>query len=107
VGTNTVTWNGSIAAGGSVTITITALVKSTVAPGTIVSNQATFAFDADVNGSNESSASTDDPGQPGKADATSFTVAAAVAGIPTLDERALLALGLLLAGLGAWWIRRS
>jgi uncharacterized repeat protein (TIGR01451 family) len=73
VGTNTVTWNGVVPGGGSVAITITA----TIDPGTeglTVANQGTFAFDADGDGGNEASGATDDPGEPGAADPTSFVV---------------------------------
>ncbi|QBB70058.1 DUF11 domain-containing protein [Pseudolysobacter antarcticus] len=70
---NTVGWNGSIAAGGSVTITILATINSGTAPGAI-SNQGTVAFDADGNGTNESTALTDDPGLPGTSDPTSFNL---------------------------------
>lgn len=74
VGTNTVTWNGSIPAAGSVTITINATINL-LTGGTVISNQGTAFFDADGNGTNESSALTDDPGQPGASDPTQFTVA--------------------------------
>src|SRR6185295_1339273 len=93
-GTNTVTWNGSIPAGGSVTITINATILPSAA-GTTVSNQGTIAFDADGNGTNEATAQTDDPGTPGAANPTSFAVAAAVGpSIPTLSPLGLLLLGL-------------
>jgi uncharacterized repeat protein (TIGR01451 family) len=72
VGTNTVTWNGSLAPGASVTITITATINNT-ATGT-VSNQASFSYDADGNGSNETSGVSDDPGTGTPNDPTSFTV---------------------------------
>jgi uncharacterized repeat protein (TIGR01451 family) len=74
--TNTVTWNGSIASGGSVTVTVQATVKATTAAGTVVSNQGTVRYDGDGNGTNESSASTDDPGLAGASDPTVFTVTA-------------------------------
>ena len=74
VGTRTVTWNGSLANGASVTITINATIAASTASGTMVSNQGTANFDADGNGTNESSALTDDPGVGGAADPTSFTV---------------------------------
>ena len=77
---STVTWNGSIASGGSVTITINARVKPAVGPGASVANQATVAFDADVDGVNESATATDDPGLPGALDPTAFTVTS-----PSLD----------------------
>jgi uncharacterized repeat protein (TIGR01451 family) len=74
--TNTVVWNGSIASGGSVTVTLQAVVKAATAVGTVVSNQGTVRYDGDGNGTNESSTPTDDPGLPGASDATAFTVTA-------------------------------
>ena len=106
VATNTVTWNGAIAADGSVTITIQATIKSNVPVGTTITNQATFAFDADGNGTNESSGVSDDPGAPGSANPTSVVVAAAVIDIPTLDNLGLLLLAMLLALGGARVMRR-
>ncbi|MGN6185073.1 MAG: hypothetical protein ACTHQM_15635, partial [Thermoanaerobaculia bacterium] len=79
VGTNTVTWNGSVPAAGSVTITINATINSGT-QGQTISNQGQISFDADLNGSNETSAATDDPGQGGAADATSFVVGASQIG---------------------------
>ena len=74
--TNTVAWNGSIATGGSVTVTAQAMVKAATAVGTMVSNQGTVRYDGDGNGTNESAVSTDDPGQAGAANPTVFTVTA-------------------------------
>ncbi|MEO8257469.1 MAG: FG-GAP-like repeat-containing protein [Acidobacteriota bacterium] len=74
----TVTWNGSVPANGSVTITINGQVGPLNTPGTVISNQGTVLFDADDNGSNESTASTDDPTVTGAANPTSFTVITAV-----------------------------
>jgi hypothetical protein len=71
---NSVTWDGSIASGGSVTITINATVKPTVALDTTVSNQASISYDANVDGTNESSAVTDDPSVGGADDPTDFVV---------------------------------
>jgi uncharacterized repeat protein (TIGR01451 family) len=74
IGTNTVTWDGSLAPlGGSVTITITATINPGTA-GTTISNQGTIRFDANVNGSNESTVLTDDPTVAGAANPTSFTI---------------------------------
>ena len=85
VGTNTVTWNGGIAAGGSVTITITATVTGAI--GAVISNQGTVSFDADLNGSNESTVLTDDPSAAGAANPTTFTVrGAAVAATKTVSS---------------------
>ncbi|MBK9608127.1 MAG: DUF11 domain-containing protein, partial [Betaproteobacteria bacterium] len=64
-GTNTVTWNGSVPAGGSVTLTIGATVNAN-ATGAL-SNQGTVLYDADLDGSNETTAITDDPRTPGAA----------------------------------------
>jgi uncharacterized repeat protein (TIGR01451 family) len=76
--TGTVTWNGAIAAGSSVTVTIQATVKPGTAPYTIVSNQGTIRFDADGNGTNESTVLTDDPSLPGVSDPTNFVVPVSV-----------------------------
>jgi uncharacterized repeat protein (TIGR01451 family) len=74
IGTNTVTWNGSLAPlGGSVTITISATINAGTA-GTVLSNQGTAAFDSDGNGTNETTVLTDDPSVGGAADPTSFSV---------------------------------
>jgi uncharacterized repeat protein (TIGR01451 family) len=92
---NTVHWNGSIAAGSSVTITITAVI-TTGAAGTSISNQGTIHFDADGNQTNESTVETDDPAVAGASDPTTFQVLS-VAEIPTLSEVGLATLALLLA----------
>ena len=72
--TGTVVWNGAIASGGSVTVTILATVKASTAAETVVSNQATVRYDGDGNGSNEASALTDDPRTAAAGDATTFKV---------------------------------
>lgn len=102
VGTNTVTWNGQIAAnGGTVTITINATILPTaLGP---ISNQGTINFDADGNGTNEASVQTDNPALPGANDPTAFIVAASITDIPTLSEIGLAAMALLLAS-GAFLI---
>ncbi len=91
----TVHWNGSIPAGGSVTITITAIVDTGTA-GQTVSNQGTVFFDADGNGTNESSILTDDPATAAANDPTSFAVDV-LPQVPTLSEAGLALLALLLA----------
>lgn len=105
VATNTVAWNGSVPAGGDVTITITA----TVGPGTEgdeILNQGTVFFDADLDGANESSLETDDPGAAGAADPTGFVVAGIdIAEIPTATETGLAILTILLMMAG-WEIMR-
>ncbi len=108
-GTNTVTWNGSIPSGGSVTITITATILPAAA-GHTVSNQGSISYDSDGNGTNESTAQTDDPGVAGAANPTSFTVASAsLIDVPTLSTLglALLALGLAILGFAMLKRRKS
>jgi uncharacterized repeat protein (TIGR01451 family) len=80
-GSNTVTWNGILAPGASVTITIQATIRSEAVPGTTIQNQGTINFDADVNGSNESSTVTDDPGTAGVGDATGFVLLPGLSGV--------------------------
>ena len=103
---NTVNWDGTIAAnGGTVTITIHATI--TASTGQTISNQGQAFFDADGNGTNESSVSTDDPAEEGSADPTEFVVgAASVLEIPTLDGLGLALLGLALMGVAMLALRR-
>jgi uncharacterized repeat protein (TIGR01451 family) len=72
-GQNRINWNGSLAPGASVTILIQARVDALL--GSVESNQATLAFDADGDGTNESSGVSDDPTRPGTADPTTISVA--------------------------------
>ena len=109
VATNTVTWNGGLAGGGSVTITINATINSGVSPGTTISNQGAIAYDADSNGTNEAAAVTDDPATQPSGDPTSFQVVAEPpppAAIPALDGLGLAVLAALLSFAGAWVLRR-
>ena len=96
---NTVEWDGAIAVGGSVTITIDTLIVVAAT----VSNQGTIAFDADGDGVTESTALTDDAWQRGAADPTVFPPAH----IPTLSRGGTLLLLALLAGLGVVALRRT
>jgi len=95
-GGNTAHWNGVIPAGGQVTITITATVSNGT-PGQTICNQGTISFDADGNGTNESTQLTDDPGTAAVDDPTCFQVTTAPV-VPTLSGLGLAALALLLAG---------
>ena len=101
MGTNTVTWSGSIAANSSVTITLTATIVLGTAVGMPITHPGTIAYDADGNGTNEAVTLTDDPALPGGQNPTTFAVAAAV--IPVLGPfgTALLALLVAAAGLAA------
>jgi uncharacterized repeat protein (TIGR01451 family) len=93
VGANTVTWNGSIAGGGTVTITIQAFVKSGTM-GSTISNQATVSYDSDANGTNDASRVSDDPSTIAPNDPTSFQV---VGSVPALSQMMLLLLAAALA----------
>lgn len=92
---NTATWNGSIPVGGMVTITVTATIDLGTA-GTTICNPASIAFDADGNGTNESSATSD---------ACCFPVLPTSA-IPGLSVSGLVALALLLAVFALARLRR-
>ncbi|MEO6193364.1 MAG: IPTL-CTERM sorting domain-containing protein [Thermoanaerobaculia bacterium] len=100
---STVNWNGSIPAAGSVTITITATINAGVAAGTTISNQGSVSYDADLNGSNETTVQTDSPAAAGASDPTTFVVVGGgvIPPIPTLSEVGLMALGFFLL-LAAW-----
>ena len=107
VATNTVTWNGTIPASGTVTITIRATILPSAA-GTTVSNQGTIAFDGDGNGTNEATGRTDDPGLGGASDPTLILVSAeAGAAIPTLSIVALILFGIFQAALALALLRRG
>jgi len=95
VGTNTVTWNGAVAGGGSVTITVQAFVHSGTS-GTTISNQATVSYDSDGNGTNDATRQSDDPSTPAPSDATSFAV---VGIVPALSRTMILLLAAVLAAM--------
>jgi uncharacterized repeat protein (TIGR01451 family) len=97
-GTRTVTWNGAVPAGGTVTVT----VQATVVAGTLgqsLVNQAALAFDADPDGANEAAGVSDDPGAGGTSDPTVVTVGREALDFHTLppcriaDTRGTSALG--------------
>lgn len=90
----TVHWNGSIAAGADVTITIHATVPAG-SSGTI-SNQGTIHFDGDHNGTNESTTVTNAPVSGGP---TTFVAVSAVK-VPTLSPALLFAMMTLLMAAG-------
>jgi uncharacterized repeat protein (TIGR01451 family) len=102
----TVHWNGTIAAnGGSVTITITAIVNTGTA-GSTISNQGTVSYDSNGDGTNDATGGTDDPGTQPAGDPTSIVVAAPPTPIPTLSEVGLIALALALAAAALFLVRR-
>lgn len=104
---NTVTWNGSIPAGGSVTLTIVATVETGTA-GQTITNQATFTYDANGDGTNDTPGVTDDPGTGDPDDPTSFVAQpASVVDIPTVSEWGALILLLALASAAMVFLRRQ
>jgi uncharacterized repeat protein (TIGR01451 family) len=105
VATHTVTWNGSIPAGGTVTITIHATINAGTA-GQTISNQGTVSYDSNGDGTNDATGSTDNPATPAAGDPTSVVVAAPAAPIPTLSELGLIALALALAAAALVLVRR-
>lgn len=96
-GTNTVLGNGTVGVGEPVTVTLEADVLAP--PGTEISNQAIVRYDSDNDGSNDTTAPSDDPTSTASGDATLFVVGAIVLEIPTLGEWGLnlLTLGLLVS----------
>ncbi len=103
LGTNTVTWDGGIPAGGSVTITIHATVSTNpVYAGTTISNQGTISYDPSGSGTNGSSTVTTDPTAPGGGP-TAFAEAGA---IPALSGVGLAILALGLAAAAVLLLRR-
>lgn len=90
--THTVTFNGTYAAG-AIVLGLTAVIDEAAA-GRTISNQAVFYYDADGDGTNESSRLTDDPGTSAVDDPTTFVVAGSLpfAEVPTLGEAGLAAL---------------
>ena len=73
IGTNTVTWNGSVPAGGAVSIGITATINAGT-QNTTISNQGSLLYDPDLDGTNEQADVTDYPGVAGTGNPTSFVV---------------------------------
>jgi hypothetical protein len=88
-----------------VTITIQATIATGLPSGTVISNQAALFYDADGNGTNESTAVTDDPSVRGADDPTVIGLAVAV-DVPALDVLGIALLTALLALAGWRELRR-
>ena len=103
----TVTWNGTIPPSGTVTITINATINQGTT-GQTISNQGTINYDADGDGTNDTTGVTDDPSTGTSGDPTSRVVGAAGFDpeIPTLSEWGLILLCLALAGAAVIFLRR-
>lgn len=100
---NTVTWNGSIAPSGSVTITINATLSGGATSGSTIDNQGTINFDSNGDGTNDATAQTDNPALPGAADPTGIVVGAPLS-VPVNSTWMLVLLGL---GLALFGLRRT
>jgi ELWxxDGT repeat protein len=100
----TVRWNGSVPAGGTVTITVEARIQPGTA-GETLANQATVAFDRDGDGTSEGTAVSDDPATGAAGDPTALEVLSVV-DVPALSPAGLALLGLLLAAAGGLALRR-
>lgn len=105
IAANTVTWNGAIPASGSVTITIVATVEAGTA-GQTITNQATFTYDSNGDGTNDASGVTDNPGTGDPNDPTSVVAQAAAIEVPTVSEWGALILFLALASAAMFLLRR-
>jgi hypothetical protein len=103
-GANTVSWNGAIPAGSSVTVTMTATIGD-LGEGTLVSNQGTARYDADGDGTSDATALTDDPATPAPDDATVFEVGKAT-GIPLTNPAGRVLFAVLQALAGTVLVRR-
>jgi uncharacterized repeat protein (TIGR01451 family) len=69
-----IVWDGSIPAGGSVTIVYEAKIDATVEIGTQLCNQGTVFWDSDGDGENDAAEPTDNPGTPIDDDPTCTTI---------------------------------
>jgi uncharacterized repeat protein (TIGR01451 family) len=104
-GVNPVTWNGSIPAGGSVTITIPATIPAN-AGGQTISNQGTVNYDSDNDNVNDATSQTDAPGGT-VGDPTVFVVApGVVAEVPTLSDFGLALLALMVSAAAMLALRK-
>ncbi len=80
---NRVTWNGSLGIGEEAFVTIEARIGEAF-PGQLIESQAVLQFDANGDGVNESTSTSDDPDAPGNEDANVLLVQE-IQGIPTLS----------------------
>ncbi len=97
LGTNTVTWNGSIPAGGSIVLEIAAVLSAGVQPGQTISNEGEVFYDSNGSGTNDSMRGTEPPGGPaGPGAPTVFDVSQPSTEVPTTDLAARVFLLLLI-----------
>jgi uncharacterized repeat protein (TIGR01451 family) len=99
---NRVSWNGQVASGGEVTITISTLVRPGVRYGTVIENQAMTSSDADGDGTNETSAASVDS-TTGAGPTRLFAGSSSPAPIPALQWPLLALSVLMLVVIGIIW----
>lgn len=114
---DTIVWDGSIPAGGTVRITFKARLANDVAPGTTFCNQGVVEWDSNRDGTADASEPTDDPETPEDDDPTCLTVNESVLPIPltgTIDAPSLTEWGMIVLTIAfalafAWqvWGRRA
>ncbi len=113
---DTIVWDGSIPAGGSVTIKYKVDVDWELEDGTQICNQGTVHWDSDGNSTNDSQTLTDDPTTGEKDDPTCITIDDSIGmplplsgtiDAPTLSEWGMIVASCLFALAFAWhWFRR-
>jgi len=112
---DTIVWDGSIPAGGSVTITYRVDVDDDLEIGTQICNQGIVHWDSDGNGTNDSETRTDDPTTTEEGDPTCVTLDEPVGPLPlsgtidapTLSQWGVIVASCLFALAFAWhWFRR-
>jgi uncharacterized repeat protein (TIGR01451 family) len=100
-----VTWNGEIPVGDTVTIDVEADFAAAPIP-SLICNSATLFTDSTGDGVNDLQVPSDDPNRPGTADSTCFALPLDGVNIATLGPAGLALLALLLAGVGVALLRR-
>ena len=97
---NEIVWDGSIPAGGSVTIVYKAKIDPTVEIGTLICNQGTVFWDSNGDGTNDATEPTDDTATPDEDDPTCTPVEPSGGEAPltgTIDAPTLSEWGMILA----------
>jgi len=97
---NTIVWDGSITAGGSVTIKYTVDLSHELEIDDQICNQGTVHWDSDGDGTNDSTTQTDDPTTEAEDDPTCLTIDVPVGPLPlagTIDAPTLSEWGMILA----------
>jgi uncharacterized repeat protein (TIGR01451 family) len=110
LGPNSVTWNGSLVAAGSVAITIRASIAGNLTAGTRIENQAQVFFDTNGDGFVETIATSDDPTTAAAGDATAIVLQGAAmqepAVVPASSTWTQLLLAAMLTLVAGGMIRR-